>query len=693
MTEPVDLGRSQRVVAIAQRLRHHLDNLEATTTFAIVGPWGSGKTWLLDGVVAELETDGAGARERDLLRFNPWFYADESALFLGFAELLLGLTPRKSKARRAVAGLLSTVGPSLKFGSVDLTKLAARAEERVSGLSGPEQIRKRISEVVHNAGRHVLVVMDDLDRLNPTELLMLFKLIRLVGDVPGISYLLTYDEETLLQLLARTDVAADSEERARRYLEKIVEVKWVVPPMTSEQVVALVDAPIASIVAEGAALVSEVGRQDAAFDYRLAAMLRKRIRTPRAASRFVSMFREIPPRAIAELDFDDLAFALYLRAYLPKVWALIVEEHELLTGGSMYGYLLQEDASDQLKRLNERVRNALEGDSGDTEEILDLVREHFPRFDNAVRGRNDHHGDRPLRISNPAFVARYMWFDLPPGAVSEVDVRQHVHSLPDGDSSEWLRAEVRREPVLVLESMLRAAKAEPRVSKRVFDFLDGLYEAHGVDGHVDAFLGLDANIRVNARLLLGMMVGTEVDEVLNVRIIDAGLIRRLVTGELRASAYSADVHARLLAAAARLAAELEAYLEMSPSPSLEQDVVRESLLDLLRIDAVRAVALATRMVESLQWRADDVASLYVTESVGSETRRVGFNLTVLKRHWGDDFSALLAGSSTLGYPREWDAHGHPQDLVESVDSALARALASFGLLNAIDLGGRPDDFD
>jgi len=412
--EPIDLGRSDRTVAMTQALLKHLHDTRSTSTFAIVGPWGSGKTWLLNGVTDGLKAASPGMNQRDLIEFNPWFYADEAALFLGFAELLLHLTPKKTGARKAMAALLSTVGPSLKFGSVDLTKLASAGESRARGLSGPEQIRNRVSQAVEKSGRHVLVIMDDLDRLNPAELLMLFKLIRLVGDVPGISYLLTYDEATLLQLLARTDIAADSEERARRYLEKIVEVRWPVPPLSAKQIAALVDTPIAELVNEGAAVVSELTRQDAAFDYRLAALLRKRITTPRAAERFVSMFREIPARAIAELDFDDLAFALYLRAYLPRVWALIVEEHELLTGGSVYGFLLQESANAQLKRLDGRLRDAMAGEAGDVEEVLDLVREHFPRFDNAVRGRNDHHGDRPLRISEPAFVARYMWLDLPP---------------------------------------------------------------------------------------------------------------------------------------------------------------------------------------------------------------------------------------------------------------------------------------
>ena len=42
----------------------------------------------------------------------------------------------------------------------------------------------------------ILVVIDDLDRLQPDELLLVFKLIRLVGRLPSVGYILAFDERT-----------------------------------------------------------------------------------------------------------------------------------------------------------------------------------------------------------------------------------------------------------------------------------------------------------------------------------------------------------------------------------------------------------------------------------------------------------------------------------------------------------------
>jgi predicted KAP-like P-loop ATPase len=76
----------------------------------------------------------------------------------------------------------------------------------------------------------VLVVLDDLDRLTPDELPLVFKLVRLVGRLPNVYYLLRYDERTLLDVLRRTDLVGDDEARGRDHLEKMVQVRLDLAP-------------------------------------------------------------------------------------------------------------------------------------------------------------------------------------------------------------------------------------------------------------------------------------------------------------------------------------------------------------------------------------------------------------------------------------------------------------------------------
>lgn len=111
----------------------------------------------------------------------------------------------------------------------------------------------------------------------------MFTLLRLFSDVSRVAYVLADDEETLLELLMRTPIAQDPEERVRRYLDKLVTRRAVVPPLSRTQRRALVEPALA----DGPARPPDIDR-DASF--RLDAVLDGRLTTPRAVGRFAPRY-------------------------------------------------------------------------------------------------------------------------------------------------------------------------------------------------------------------------------------------------------------------------------------------------------------------------------------------------------------------------------------------------------------------
>ena len=413
-----DLGRAPLASAQTRQIVERIISNRESATFALVGEWGSGKTWLLEALLRELETNHEWHGTRStVVHFNPWYYADEQALFAGFASLLVQQTLKKGRARARLAGLLKLVGPSAKFGAVDLTAVVNQAGMAL-GATTPSRIRDTIADGLEGSGRQLLIVMDDLDRLNPDELLILFKLVRLVGDVPGLHYLLAYDEDTLHHLLKQTAIAAGSSERARRYLEKIVERRWEVPPLTDAQL---------DEILFGKLSLKEGDRSDPGLGYRLESLVRAVVTTPRAAARYVDLANSVPERVRDELHQGDLHLTLFLRVAAPALWKKIIQERQLLVG--VGPYLTDSDRKEHAEAALERFRAAT-GDLAFREDLLDLVVDSFPSFSRALDPRNARSADAP-RIGHSDFVDHYLWLDVPPGSISELAVTSALRRLPN----------------------------------------------------------------------------------------------------------------------------------------------------------------------------------------------------------------------------------------------------------------------
>ena len=77
-----------------------------------------------------------------------------------------------------------------RFGS--LAKLAERRAKETQETSALSQ-RSKVIEALSNLDRRVLVIVDDLDRIEPEQIRDVVRLIKLVGDFPNVTYLLAYD--------------------------------------------------------------------------------------------------------------------------------------------------------------------------------------------------------------------------------------------------------------------------------------------------------------------------------------------------------------------------------------------------------------------------------------------------------------------------------------------------------------------
>ncbi len=394
-------GRTAFVDAIAGQI---LD-VPAAHGFAIglAGPWGSGKTTILNSIEGRLlEADCVA-----VMRFNPWLFSGTEQLIASLlSELSLQLHEsqfgKKAKAAaRAVgtyAGLLAAgsglpviggvaaVGAGVMRGVGDV----GNAEEHASLSRGRDRARAALKAL----DRRMVIVLDDVDRLADQEVRDLLRFVRLTADFPNTVYLLAFDR-------ARVERVLDSATgEGSRYLEKIVQVIHDVPQTPPSGLGVLLSGELASLEPAITAPVSEVELTNTIF-----LLIGPLLRTPRDVYRIVNSLLPILEALGDEVAFQDILALEGLHVLRPNIYYSLMELHEELTNRTH---------SDQQRReYAERFRKVLASVNGEESIFEELLNRVFP-LSSAVRGGPNYGHDfdarwrRERRAADPTVLRVFL---------------------------------------------------------------------------------------------------------------------------------------------------------------------------------------------------------------------------------------------------------------------------------------------
>lgn len=179
--------------------------------------WGTGKTSFMDLLEDELQDDTIA------VHFNPWNSQTPSAIIQDFMETFqFALSPyhsRLSKLLRAYSNKLATIN--------DDNTTAQYLQATVSAVFGFDTLNKlhgEINEALKEIDRKVVVYIDDLDRLDPPEILEVLKLIRNTANFKKTFFVVAYDRDYLVNAIEKHGIYNEE-----RYLEKIFQLEIMLP--------------------------------------------------------------------------------------------------------------------------------------------------------------------------------------------------------------------------------------------------------------------------------------------------------------------------------------------------------------------------------------------------------------------------------------------------------------------------------
>lgn len=213
-------------------------------TCAIDGPWGVGKTTILNFLKEDIKKD-AFFKYR-ILNFSPWNILDPNKVITEFFALLkesieeeirdtkLPISKYLLQYHKILIEGIKLVPSISKFGSViDAIADTLLPEDKGQTLA---QIKTKLYNFMkyEYTGKDFLIIIDDVDRLLGSEILTLMKLIKEIADFPHITYLLSLDKTNVATSINICSGYQENSKYGFSYLDKFVQLWWTVPLVNTD---------------------------------------------------------------------------------------------------------------------------------------------------------------------------------------------------------------------------------------------------------------------------------------------------------------------------------------------------------------------------------------------------------------------------------------------------------------------------
>ncbi|MBA6439946.1 P-loop NTPase fold protein [Streptomyces sp. GMR22] len=438
------LGREQyarHAMELLGRVRAQTE----TGVLALIGPWGSGKSTILGKVIRLLPSQDG--RDWLIAELNPWLYSDLETLTAAlFSEVRAALPKgrRWSEVRKTLGGFgqaISPLGKLTALAGLDSEGLIKAFSDRISGDTSASAAKRKAEEALRRAGQPVLVVMDDLDRLTPDELLPVFKLVRLVGHLPNVYYLISFDEQTLLDVLQRSDLVGNSEARAREFLEKIIQVRLDLPAFRERDAAAMSSRALDALL--DSHNLSMTPGEERRFSEAYFRHLQDRLQTPRAVKRYFGQADATLSSLTGNVDLVDFLIVTFLRTNEPGVYRLLGRHRAELTGTSIDPAVRRStQPGERAERWRTRLHRAGVAEEH-TEGVLHLLALLFPTVQKDLGIIGDTKAAAQRRgIGSADYFDRYMVFGVPdddlPEAAFDQALTQLAANAPREEAAELL---------------------------------------------------------------------------------------------------------------------------------------------------------------------------------------------------------------------------------------------------------------
>ena len=362
-TKEEDLyGRNRLVENIAKVIEAKTKDEHSSFTIGVYGAWGEGKTSVLN-LLKELLSNKDNIV---ICSFNPWILSSQEAIiqefFISICNALSSSTENSvTDFIKRYGGLVSYamtgVGYALQFTPVPILPMflqnAAKQLDKIRALL-PEREplskqKKRINEELKKSCKHLVVFVDDLDRLDKEEIHMVFRLIRQVADFENVIYVVAMDVNKVASAIS--SFYGNDINEGYQFVEKIINFPVLLPQVNPRALKEFADSQLESMLD-----INQIKSDDRG---KVIKYLSQLFSTKREWVRYLNNLQIMLDLTKGEVNQYDLCLIEALRTIAPAIESLIYNQKELLCGSvessEIFGKKYQETKTKKSKLLDDII--------------------------------------------------------------------------------------------------------------------------------------------------------------------------------------------------------------------------------------------------------------------------------------------------------------------------------------------------
>lgn len=418
---------------------------EDPLVIAVYGKWGEGKTTVLNFISQEFDKT---KDEVVYVKFNPWRFPSESILLRSFFDTLADKLGHSILSNKEKLGeFCKKYGLLLTPLSVGIWGVQASPGEAVAKLgeslssSGLDDFKQKISAILKEEKKRIVVIMDDIDRLDKEEIQAVFKLVKLTADFPYLVYILAFDEDVVVSAL-KEKYSTSSEEFGHNFLEKIVQVPLNLPPANKIALREYCFKRVDNALKTSGIELSEEEAQK--FGRHFVDGLELRLKTPRKAKLYANILTFTLPILRGEVNPVDQMLVEGIRIFYPRVYKFIISRPDIFLGEGFSGY---GGITDEQKQ---KLIADINGSTADLsiiekESVKGLLQALFPRLKSIYA--NYHFGQdsenrwmKEKKVCSSKYFPRYFSLGVPGTDISDHRILELLKIVSDGTISDRVQA-------------------------------------------------------------------------------------------------------------------------------------------------------------------------------------------------------------------------------------------------------------